>query len=84
MRYYKIVNNGYITAIGTGNGGTEVTQFEYNEIAALIHNKPQRTNTVDYHLKADLTWESYNVEPIVPSEEIDADEALTILTGGAT
>ena len=84
MRYYKIVNNGYITAIGTGNGGTEVTQSEYNEIAAIIHNKPQRTDTTDYHLKDDLTWESYTFEPIAPSDDIDAEEALDILTGGAT
>jgi len=83
MRYYKNINNGYILAIGTGGGGTEITAEEYDEIMAVIHNKPQRTETTDYHLKTDLTWEEYEREPEVPSDDIDPEEALSILTGGA-
>ena len=35
-RYYKQIVSGYIPAIGTGNGGVEVTEAEYAEIPALI------------------------------------------------
>ena len=66
MRYYKQIDNGYILAIGTGGGGTEITAAEYDEIMSVIQQKPQATATTDYHLKTDLTWESYQVEPPAP------------------
>lgn len=83
MRFYKSLNNGYILAIGTGGGGTEITETEYNEIKTVIQNKPARTETTDYHLKQDLTWEAFEVEPVDPAEEeLGAEEALEILMGG--
>ena len=66
MRYYKQIENGYIMAIGTGGGETEITSAEYDEIMAAIQNKPPTTETIDYRLKEDLTWEQYQVEPPVP------------------
>lgn len=83
MRYYKNIENDYILAIGTGGGGVEITEQEYDTIMSVIQNKPARTETTDYHLKTDLTWEEYEREPEVPSDDIDAEEALDILTGGA-
>lgn len=84
MRYYKQIIDGYIAAVGTGGGGTEITETEYNEIMSVIQNKPARTETTDYHLKEDLTWEAFEVEPIDPSdEELDPQEALDILMGGS-
>lgn len=81
MRYYKVIENGYITAIGTGGGGTEITEAEYNNILSVIQNKPPRTATTDYHLKEDLTWESYErIDPVEP-EELDPEDALNILLG---
>lgn len=80
QRYYKSVADGYIVGIGTGIGGNEISQREYNTILAAIRTKPERTDTTDYKLKEDLTWEPYPVEP--PSEELDADEALAIIMGG--
>ena len=81
MRYYKVIENGYITAIGTGGGGTEITEAEYNQILSVIQSKPPRTATTDYHLKEDLTWESYErIDPVEP-EELDPEEALNILLG---
>lgn len=68
MRYYKTIENGYITSIGTGGGGTEITESEYNTIMAIIQNKPARTETTDYHLRKDMTWESYEVEPPVTDD----------------
>ena len=81
MRFYKIINGEYITEIGTGLNGEEITESEYNEILTLIQNKPPRTETTDYRLKTDLTWEPYEVEPEpdIPS----AEELLEIILGGA-
>ncbi len=81
MRYYKNIENGYITAIGTGGGGTEITEQEYNTIMAVIQNKPPRTETTDYHLKEDVTWEAYERIDPVEDDEVDGDEALGILLG---
>ncbi len=82
MRYYKNIENGYILAIGTGGGGTEITESEYNTIMAVIQQKPKWENNVDYHLKTDLIWEPYERIPEEPSEEIGAEEALEILMEG--
>lgn len=79
MRFYKVINGNYITEIGTGLNGEEITESEYQEILLLIQNKPPRTETTDYHLKIDLTWEPYEVEPEpdIPT----ADELLSIIMG---
>lgn len=82
MRFYKLIENGYIIAIGTGGGGTEIDEQEYNQIMTVIQNKPARTETTDYHLKADLTWEAYErIDPIDPDEELSPDEMMDILFG---
>lgn len=81
MRFYKQIDGDYILAIGTGNGNTEITESEYNEILTVIQNKPQATATTDYKLKTDLTWEAYEVEP-VPELEPEPQEVLDILLGG--
>ena len=40
MRYYAQYNNsGKLIAIGTGNGGTEITEAEYNALLAEIREK---------------------------------------------
>lgn len=84
MRFYKDIKDGCIVAIGTGDGGgVEITEAEYESILALIKNKPARTETTDYHLLENLTWQEY--ERIDPQDEDDApaDELLDILLGGA-
>lgn len=83
MSYYKQTSNGYIMAVGTG-GGTEITEAEYNEILAVIQNKPARTETTDFRLKEDLTWEAYQIDPPDPDPEIDDSEAWDIIFGGGT
>ena len=82
MRFYKIIDNEYIPMIGIGNGGVEIAEEEYNDILAVILAKPQATETTDYRLRTDLTWESFDITPIDPEdEEITEDEALSILMG---
>lgn len=83
MRYYKQVSDGYILTVGTGEGGTEITEDEYNTILSVIRDKPPRTETTDYRLREDLTWEAYSVDPPDPDPEIDDTELLDILMGGA-
>ena len=83
--YFKQLQNNYIIAIGTGAGGTEITKAEYDEIMAIIQNRPAAEGK-GYRLKTDLTWEAYDLPPEQePSDEdeISTDEALNILLGGA-
>ena len=85
-RYYKQTDDVYILAIGTGYGGEEISETEYNEIIAIIQNRPT-AESKGYRLKTDLTWEEYDLPPVLePSndDEISTDEALNILLGGAT
>ena len=81
MRYYKLIENGYIMAIGTGGGGVTITEAEYNQIMSVIQQKPPRTETTDFRLKEDLTWEEYEVPPEPEDEDVDDGEALGIITG---
>ena len=87
MRYFvQYGKKNHIIAIGTGYGGTEITEAEYNEIMAIIQNHPTAEGK-GYRLKADLTWEEYDLPPTPePSDddEISTVEALNILLGGAT
>lgn len=83
MTHYKIVENGYILSIGTVDGPTDraISEAEYNEIMAVIRSKPPATETTDYRLREDLTWEAFEVEPPDPDPELNDDELLNILMG---
>lgn len=61
MRYFKQVTDRYILVIGTGRGGTEITEAEYNEILSVLQNKPVSDDKHDYHLCSDLSWEEYEL-----------------------
>lgn len=78
--YAKLIENGYITAFGTGIEGEEITEAEYNEILSVFQNRPHSKGK-GYRLKEDLTWEEYDLP--VPSEddEISDEEAFSIITG---
>ena len=39
MKYYKIENDNNIVAIGTGLGGAEITEAEYNALLSEIREK---------------------------------------------
>lgn len=86
MNYCIITENGYIKRIELSNcsSGQNVTEAEYNEILAMIQNRPSAEGK-GYRLKSDLTWEEYDLPPVlVPSDddEISTDEALGIILGG--
>ena len=84
MRFYKDIQDGYIVAIGTGGSGVEITEAEYEFILAVIQNKPARTETTDYHLLENLTWQEYERIDPQPDDDEEAapDEVLQILLGG--
>ena len=83
--YQKNIENGYIVSIVSGVSSGNITEDEYNEILTAIHSKPQAEPGYDYRLREDLTWELYELpEPPEPEEEeLTAEEALGIMTGGA-
>ena len=39
--YWMQVINGYIAAIGTGEGNEEITKAEYNEILSMLRSRPE-------------------------------------------
>ena len=70
MRYYKIIDSSYIISVGTGTGGTEITESEYNNLLFIIHNRPTPSTGFDYKLKADtLTWELVELPPIDETDD---------------
>ena len=98
MRYYAQYNNsGKLIAIGTGNGGTEITETEYNALLADIREKAA---LVDKLYSGEITldavpaeWqeeiqrrvdERIAAEGLAEEQDISAEEALDILLGGAT
>lgn len=80
MRYYKVINDGYLDLVGTGFGGTEISEDEYNAIIEIVKTCPTAPDGYAYRLKTDITWELYEL-PIV-EEELTAEEALAIILGG--
>ena len=82
-RYYKIVSDEYLTAIGfDAFNGEPITEEEYNSIQSIIENKPEDTTTHYYMLRADsMEYEMIEwPEPItLPEETYTLDEAATIL-----
>ena len=85
-RHYKQTDSMYILTVGVGASGIEISADEYSEILSIIQNRPIAEGK-GYRLKADLTWEYYDLPPVPePSDddEISTDEALNILLGGAT
>lgn len=82
MRYFKIVVDGHVAMCGTGNGGTEITEAEYNGIFNAIQNKPAAPDGYGYRLREDLTWELYEL-PVAEEteEELTSEEAYNIIMG---
>ena len=56
MKYNKQVSNGYISAIGTGHGGVDSTEDQYNESMATMQSC-RNVDGTGYLVKTDLTWE---------------------------
>lgn len=98
MRYYAQYNDsGALLAIGTGYGGVEITEAEYNALLAEIREKADLVNklyngeiTID---AVPVDWqeeiqrrvdERIAAEGTAEEQDISAEEALDILLGGVT
>ena len=97
MKYFAQYENSILTAIGTGQGGTEITEAEYNALLAEIREKAA---LVDKLYSGEITiddvpteWqeeiqrrvdERITAEGSAEEQDISAEEALDIILGGAT
>lgn len=98
MRYYAQYNeSNTLIAIGTGYGGTEITESEYNTLISEIREKAV---LVDKLYSGEITiadvpeaWreeiqrrvdERIQADGEAEEQPISAEEALDILLGGAT
>ena len=98
MRYYaQYSDTGKLLVIGTGQGGIEITESEYNALLAEIREKAA---LVDKLYSGEITldevptdWqeeiqrrvdERIAAEGSAEEQDISAYEALDILLGGAT
>lgn len=96
MRYYAQYNDtGKLTAIGTGPGGTEITESEYNRLLDEIREKAA---LVDKLYNGEITiadvpeaWrdeiqrrveERIAADGAAEEQDISAEEALDIILGG--
>lgn len=96
MRYYAQYNDtGKLIAIGTGPGGTEITEAEYNALLAEIREKAAFVGKLysgEITLDAvPAEWqeeiqrrvnERIAAEDAADEQDIPAEEALEILLGG--
>lgn len=62
MKYYKVIEDGYISAIGVNIEGEEITEEEYAELLHVIRNKPIPPEEHDYRLTEDLRWEIWKTD----------------------
>ena len=98
MRYYaQYEDTGKLLAIGTGYGGEEITEAEYNALLSEIREKAALVDklyggeiTID-EVPADWQEEIQRrvderiaAEGTAEEQDIPAEEALDILLGGAT
>ena len=98
MRYYAQYNDsGKLIAIGTGYGGTEITEAEYNALLAEIREKAA---LVEQLYNGEITiddvpteWqeeiqrrvnERIAAEGLAEEQDISAEEALDIILGGGS
>lgn len=97
MRHYALYDNkNNLVAIGTGYGGTEITEAEYNILLSEIREK---ADLVDKLYNGEITidavptaWqeeiqrrvdERIVTEGLAEEQDISAEEALDILLGGS-
>ena len=96
MRYYaQYTESGTLIAIGTGCGGVEITEAEYNTLLAEIREKAARVEQLyNGEIAIDdvpTEWqeeiqrrvnERIAAEGAAEEQDLSAEEALNIILGG--
>lgn len=72
MKFYKVIEDGYIVAIGVNIGGIEIEKSEYEKLLNVIRNKPLALDGFDCKLNTNLEWVEYEANNDVPIEGGDA------------
>ena len=67
--FYKYINDNFIIGVGTGFGGEEITEQEYNNILEKINNRPEAPDGYSYRLTTAMEWELCEVPKIEPTTE---------------
>ena len=98
MRYFTLhTASGKFLAIGTGPGGVEITEAEYNRLLAEIREKARLVNAL-YSGEITLAdvptewqdeirrrvYERIAQQGAADDQELSAEEALQIILGGET
>lgn len=81
--YFKIVSDEFILGVGTGNGGTQISQAEYQTISELIQERPFAPSGYTYMLTEALEWQLVELPPAPPVDDPatpeDYEDALSKL-----
>lgn len=78
--FYKLTKDGYITVVGTGEGGTPITEEEYENILATLRSRPTAEEGFYYLLREDLTWELVEAPVVEPTDgEVSGHELLAMI-----
>ena len=95
MYYARYDASGKLIAIGTGHGGTEITESEYNHLLSEIREKAAMVDKLysgeitiadvpaDWQEEIQRRWdERISAEEAAKEQDIPAEEALDIILGG--
>lgn len=95
MRYYAQYSDNKLIAIGTGHGGTEITETEYNRLLSEIREKAALVNKLySGEITIDAVPEEWQdeiqrrvderiqAEGEAEEQPISAEEAMDIILGG--
>lgn len=77
MRYYKMIDaDGNLTAIGTGNGGVEITEEEYAALAKEIEQKAALVDVLaDGRISTEDIREDWREEIVRRAEALNTYDA---------
>lgn len=83
MNYRKVVIDGQILGIGETTAEGNISAEEYARLTEVFSTMPEAPDGFRYILREDETWELIEKTPEPTDPELDSDEALAILLGGA-
>ena len=67
--FYKYIDDKFIIGVGTGSGGEEITEQEYNALLDKINNRPEAPEGYSYRLTTAMEWELCETPNIEPTAE---------------